>query len=96
MSLRFRPIMMTTMAALLRTSRWRFGTGVGSELRRPLGIAIVGGLVISQLLTLFTTRWCTWRCHASATETPERSLSKRFRVRLDQLGCDVFQMSATP
>ena len=53
--LRFRPIMMTTMAALLGGLPLALGTGVGSELRRPLGIAIVGGLVISQLLTLFTT-----------------------------------------
>ena len=53
--LRFRPIMMTTMAALLGRCRWRSGTGVGSELRRPLGIAIVGGLIVSQILTLYTT-----------------------------------------
>ena len=53
--LRFRPIMMTTMAALLGAGPLAFGTGVGSELRRPLGITIIGGLLISQLLTLFTT-----------------------------------------
>ena len=53
--LRFRPIMMTTMAALLGAVPLALGTGVGSELRRPLGITIIGGLVISQLLTLFTT-----------------------------------------
>jgi multidrug efflux pump len=53
--LRFRPIMMTTMAALLAALPLAFGTGVGSELRRPLGITIVGGLIISQLLTLYTT-----------------------------------------
>jgi multidrug efflux pump len=53
--LRFRPIMMTTMAALLGALPLALGTGVGSELRRPLGIAIVGGLVLSQLLTLYTT-----------------------------------------
>jgi multidrug efflux pump len=53
--LRFRPIMMTTMAALLGALPLALGTGVGSELRRPLGIAIVGGLVVSQLLTLYTT-----------------------------------------
>jgi multidrug efflux pump len=52
---RFRPIMMTTMAALLGALPLALGTGVGSELRRPLGIAIVGGLVFSQMLTLFTT-----------------------------------------
>jgi len=53
--LRFRPIMMTTMAALLGALPLALGRGVGSELRRPLGIAIVGGLVISQMLTLYTT-----------------------------------------
>jgi multidrug efflux pump len=53
--LRFRPITMTTMAALLGAFPLAFGTGTGSELRRPLGIAIVGGLVVSQMLTLFTT-----------------------------------------
>jgi multidrug efflux pump len=53
--LRFRPIMMTTMAAICGALPLAFGTGTGSELRRPLGITIVGGLVMSQLLTLFTT-----------------------------------------
>jgi len=53
--LRFRPILMTTMAALLGALPLMLGTGMGSELRRPLGVAIVGGLVVSQLLTLFTT-----------------------------------------
>ncbi len=53
--LRFRPIMMTTMAALLGGIPLALGTGMGSELRRPLGITIVGGLVISQMLTLYTT-----------------------------------------
>jgi multidrug efflux pump len=67
--LRFRPIMMTTMAALLGALPLALGTGVGSELRRPLGVAIVGGLIVSQMLTLYTTpvvylyldrlrRWC--------------------------------------
>src|SRR6185312_3609517 len=54
-TLRFRPIMMTTMAALLGALPLALGTGVGSELRRPLGITIVGGLIFSQALTLFTT-----------------------------------------
>jgi multidrug efflux pump len=53
--LRFRPIMMTTMAALLGAVPLAFGTGTGSELRRPMGIAIVGGLMLSQVLTLYTT-----------------------------------------
>ena len=53
--LRFRPIMMTTMAALLGALPLALGRGVGSELRQPLGISIVGGLIISQMLTLYTT-----------------------------------------
>jgi hydrophobe/amphiphile efflux-1 (HAE1) family protein len=53
--LRFRPIMMTTMAAMLGGLPLALGTGTGSELRRPLGISIVGGLLVSQMLTLFTT-----------------------------------------
>ncbi len=53
--LRFRPIMMTTAAAMLGAVPLAFGTGTGSELRRPLGIAIVGGLMVSQMLTIYTT-----------------------------------------
>jgi multidrug efflux pump len=53
--LRFRPIMMTTMAALLGGLPLAFGTGMGAELRRPLGITMVGGLLVSQILTLYTT-----------------------------------------
>ena len=53
--LRFRPIMMTTMAALLGGVPLAIGMGMGSELRRPLGISIVGGLIVSQALTLYTT-----------------------------------------
>jgi multidrug efflux pump len=73
--LRFRPIMMTTMAALLGGLPLALGTGTGSELRRPLGITIVGGLIVSQALTLFTTPvvylyldrlrlWATGKRHA--------------------------------
>jgi multidrug efflux pump subunit AcrB len=54
-SLRFRPILMTTFAAIFGALPLAFGTGLGSELRRPLGITIVGGLLVSQLLTLYTT-----------------------------------------
>src|SRR5205814_9907151 len=53
--LRFRPILMTTMAAMLAGVPLALGSGIGSELRRPLGIAIVGGLIFSQMLTLYTT-----------------------------------------
>src|SRR5208337_2838844 len=53
--IRFRPIMMTTAAAMLGAMPLAFGRGVGSEIRRPLGIAIVGGLIVSQALTLYTT-----------------------------------------
>jgi multidrug efflux pump len=53
--LRFRPIMMTTMCAICGALPLAFGTGTGSELRRPLGITIVGGLLLSQLITLYTT-----------------------------------------
>jgi len=52
---RFRPIMMTTMAAMLGAVPLAIGFGEGAELRRPLGISIVGGLIVSQLLTLYTT-----------------------------------------
>jgi hydrophobe/amphiphile efflux-1 (HAE1) family protein len=53
--IRFRPIMMTTMAALLGILPLAIGTGIGSELRQPLGVAVVGGLIVSQVLTLYTT-----------------------------------------
>ena len=73
--LRFRPIMMTTMAALLGALPLALGTGTGSELRRPLGITIVGGLIFSQILTLYTTPvvylyldrfWAWWKTHWDA------------------------------
>jgi multidrug efflux pump len=76
--LRFRPIMMTTMAALFGGLPLALGSGVGSEMRRPLGIAIVGGLIVSQMLTLFTTpvtylyldrlRWRARKRHAASRE----------------------------
>ena len=53
--LRFRPILMTTMAAILGALPLMLGTGTGSELRHPLGVSLVGGLIVSQMLTLFTT-----------------------------------------
>jgi multidrug efflux pump subunit AcrB len=53
--LRFRPILMTTMSAILGAVPLALGTGTGSEFRRPLGIGIIGGLLVSQLLTLYTT-----------------------------------------
>jgi multidrug efflux pump len=53
--LRFRPILMTTMTALLAGLPLALGTGMGAELRRPLGISMVGGLILSQILTLYTT-----------------------------------------
>jgi multidrug efflux pump len=80
--LRFRPILMTTMAAMFGALPLVLGTGAGSELRRPLGIAIVGGLLVSQVLTLYTTpvvyltldrwrlRWQRWRREA-ATAAPQ-------------------------
>jgi multidrug efflux pump len=80
--LRFRPIMMTTMAALLGAVPLAFGTGVGSELRKPLGISIIGGLLVSQVLTLFTTpvvylwfgRIAAWVAHFRGSQ-PEDQLS---------------------
>jgi multidrug efflux pump len=83
--LRFRPIMMTTMAALLGGVPLALGSGMGAELRRPLGISIVGGLIVSQLLTLYTTpviylwfahlatRFARWRGESPTAGLPAES-----------------------
>ncbi len=80
--LRFRPIMMTTMAALLGGLPLALGQGVGSELRRPLGITIVGGLLLSQVLTLYTTPvvylafdWLATRLHLGVTNSMEEPVT---------------------
>jgi multidrug efflux pump len=85
--LRFRPILMTTMAAICGAVPLAFGTGTGSELRRPLGVTIIGGLIVSQMLTLYTTpvvylyldrmrlRWANRRSRRiAATSTPQENL----------------------
>jgi len=79
--LRFRPIMMTTACALLGGMPLAMGLGSGSELRRPLGITIVGGLLVSQMLTLFTTpviylyldRLSEWMANRRAPRAPMES-----------------------
>jgi hydrophobic/amphiphilic exporter-1 (mainly G- bacteria), HAE1 family len=84
--LRFRPIMMTTMAALLGAVPLMLGTGTGSELRQPLGYSMVGGLIVSQALTLFTTpvvylyldrisNWLNPRAHETPASEPEQTES---------------------
>ncbi len=81
--LRFRPIMMTTMAALLGAVPLAFGSGTGSELRKPLGITIIGGLLVSQVLTLFTTpvvylwfgRIAAWIAHFRGSRPAEEDLA---------------------
>jgi len=78
--LRFRPIMMTTMAAMLGALPLAFGSGDGAELRTPLGISIVGGLAVSQVLTLYTTpvmylyldRFGAWCSRSWARIHPQR------------------------
>jgi multidrug efflux pump len=87
--LRLRPILMTTMAAMLGALPLALGTGVGSELRKPLGITIIGGLLVSQLLTLYTTpviylyfdrlqHWWLRRTHASIFQSRSEPESKRY------------------
>ena len=86
--LRFRPITMTTMAALLGGLPLALGTGNGAELRRPLGIAIVGGLIFSQMLTLYTTpvvylildQMRFWFARLRGRERIRRSRSTRSRT----------------
>jgi multidrug efflux pump subunit AcrB len=88
--LRFRPIIMPTMAAMFGALPLALGTGTGSELRYPLGLTIVGGLIVSQFLTLYTTpvvylyldrlqNWCTRR-HQSHKAMPEELRQRRLRT----------------
>ena len=95
--LRFRPIMMTTMAALLGAVPLAFGSGVGSELRQPLGICIIGGLLVSQVLTLFTTpviylffgRIAAWVARVRGSDKNEDFLS-RGRIDLKPVTYEYF------
>ena len=81
--LRFRPILMTTVAAIFGALPLMFGTGTGSELRHPLGISIVGGLLVSQVLTLFTTPviYLAFDRMASPLARPRASRGRRRAAR---------------